>query len=61
MNSFTTFAAATNMYIILASFFVAALSVSGALFLIAEMYTPYSGIIKISSAPLRAAIAQLGM
>ncbi|MGA7856020.1 MAG: hypothetical protein WCA15_22055 [Candidatus Acidiferrales bacterium] len=45
---------------VVASFFIAALSVSGAIFLIVEMYTPYAGIIKISSAPLRFALAQLG-
>ena len=42
------------------SLIVAAVSVSGAIFLILEMYTPYSGVVQISSAPLRAAIAQLG-
>jgi len=40
--------------------FVAALSVSGAIFLILEMYTPFGGLIEISSAPLRAALAHLG-
>jgi hypothetical protein len=39
---------------------VAGLSVSGAIFLIFEMYTPFGGLIKISSAPLRATLAQLG-
>ena len=40
---------------------VCALSLSGAIFLILEMYEPYSGgLIQISSAPLRAALAQLG-
>jgi hypothetical protein len=34
--------------------------VSGAIFLILEMYTPYSGVVQVSSAPLRAALAQLG-
>lgn len=43
-----------------ASLFVASLSVSGAIFLILEMYTPYSGIIAISDKPLRASLAQLG-
>jgi hypothetical protein len=42
------------------SLFVSALSVSGAIFLILEMYTPYSGVIAVSSAPLRAALAHLG-
>lgn len=44
----------------IASLAVTALSVSGAIFLILEMYTPYAGMIQISSAPLRAALAQLG-
>jgi len=39
---------------------VSALSVSGAVLLILELYSPYGGIIKISSAPLRAALMQLG-
>jgi hypothetical protein len=45
---------------VLSSLFVSALSVSGAIFLILEMYTPYSGVIAVSSAPLRAALAHLG-
>jgi hypothetical protein len=40
--------------------FVSALSVSGAIFLIMEMYTPFSGLIQISSAPLHFALAHLG-
>jgi len=47
--------------IVISSFFVSALSVSGAIFLILEMYTPYAGLIHISSAPLRAALAHLGV
>jgi UDP-N-acetylmuramyl pentapeptide phosphotransferase/UDP-N-acetylglucosamine-1-phosphate transferase len=39
---------------------ISSLSVSGAIFLILEMYTPFSGLIKISSAPLRFALAHLG-
>ena len=46
--------------IVLASMFISALSVSGAIFLILEMYTPYAGLIQISSAPLRAALGHLG-
>ena len=42
------------------AFFFAALSVSGAIFLILEMYMPYAGIIHISSAALRGALAHLG-
>ena len=43
---------------VVSSLLVSALSVSGAIFLILEMYSPYSGLIRISSAPLRAAISQ---
>jgi len=42
------------------SMFVAAFSLSGAILLILEMFTPYSGLIRISSAPLHAALTQLG-
>jgi len=45
---------------VVASLLICALSVSGAILLILEMYTPYSGLIKISSAPLRSALANLG-
>jgi hypothetical protein len=45
---------------VVATWFVSALSVSGAIFLILEMYTPYSGLILVSSDPLRAALAHLG-
>jgi hypothetical protein len=40
--------------------FVSGLSVSGAIFLILEMYTPYGGLIEVSSAPLRFALGHLG-
>jgi hypothetical protein len=40
--------------------FICALSVAGALFLIVQMDQPYSGLIKISSAPVRAALSELG-
>jgi hypothetical protein len=43
-----------------AALFVSGLSVSGAIFLILEMYAPFSGWIKISSAPLHFALAHLG-
>jgi hypothetical protein len=39
---------------------VCGLSVSGAIFLILELYVPYGGLIAVSSAPLRNALAQLG-
>jgi hypothetical protein len=45
---------------VIAALFVAGLSVSGAILLILEMYSPYSGLIQISSAPLRFALAHLG-
>jgi len=40
--------------------FIAALSVAGSIYLILEMDQPYGGLIKISSAPLRTALAELG-
>lgn len=45
---------------VVVSLLVSALSVSGAIFLILEMYSPYGGIIHVSAAPLRAALAHLG-
>lgn len=45
---------------VIVSLLVAALSVSGAIFLILEMYSPYAGLIHVSSSPLRAALAHLG-
>jgi len=43
----------------LTALFVAALSVCIAIFLVDELYTPYSGLLRISSAPLRLAYATL--
>ena len=45
---------------VVSSLFISAMSVSGAIFLILEMYGPYAGVVQISSAPLRAALAHLG-
>ena len=45
---------------LLAIFFISALSVSGAIFLILEMYDPYQGLMRLSDAPLRAVLAHLG-
>jgi hypothetical protein len=42
------------------SLFASALAVCCAIFLILEMYQPYTGLIQVSSAPLRAALVQLG-
>jgi len=39
---------------------ICALSVSGAIFLILEMDQPFDGLLKLSDAPLRTALAQLG-
>jgi hypothetical protein len=43
----------------LTTFLIAALCVSGAIFLILEMYTPYNGLLRVSSAPLRIAYDSL--
>jgi hypothetical protein len=40
---------------------VSAFSVSCAILLILELYTPYTGLIAVSKSPLQAALAQLGM
>lgn len=45
---------------VIATLFLCALSVSGAIFMILELDQPFSGLIQISSAPLRSAIANLG-
>jgi len=45
---------------VVTSLLVAALSVSTAVLLVLNLYTPFSGLIKISDAPLRAALTQLG-
>lgn len=38
---------------------VSALALAGAIFLITEMYQPYTGFIRVSEAPVRAALAQM--
>jgi hypothetical protein len=45
---------------VITTLLVCSLSVSGAIFLILELDQPYEGLIHISSAPLRQALAQLG-
>lgn len=45
---------------VVTSLFVSALSVSAAILLILELRTPYQGLIRVSSAPLRAAFERLG-
>jgi len=45
---------------VIASLFIAALAVTGTIFLILEMYHPSAGMIRVSDAPLRSAMALLG-
>jgi hypothetical protein len=45
---------------VVASLLVSALSVTGAIFLILEMYSPFGGLIQVTNEPLRAALDQLG-
>lgn len=45
---------------VIAALLLCALSVAGAIFMILELDRPFGGLIEISSAPLRNAIAQLG-
>ena len=45
---------------VITALFVAGLSVSGAIFLILELYAPFGGLIEISSGPLRATLTRLG-
>jgi hypothetical protein len=56
--SFAIFAPRNLM--VVAGLFMAAFAVSGAILLILEMYHPQGGLIRLSEAPLRAALAQLG-
>jgi hypothetical protein len=45
---------------VFATLLVSAISVSFAIFLILELYSPYAGVIRLSDAPLRTALAHLG-
>ncbi len=45
---------------VIAALFVCALSVAGSVYLIVEMDQPYSGLIKLSSAPVVTALGELG-
>lgn len=45
--------------VVVVSLFASALAVCAAIFLILEMYQPYSGLIQVSDAPLLAALSQL--
>lgn len=57
-TSFGLFAPANAITV--TSLCVSALSVSSAIFLMLELYSPYKGLIQVSSAPLRAALERLG-
>jgi len=46
--------------LVVVGLFASALAVCAAILLILDMYQPYAGLIQVSSAPLRAALAQLG-
>jgi hypothetical protein len=46
--------------IVIAVLFVGALVLAGSIYLIVAMDQPYSGLIRISSEPLRSALAGLG-
>ena len=58
LASFGLFAPANAT--VITSMCICALSVSAAILLILEMYSPFAGLIQLSSAPLRAALAHLG-
>jgi hypothetical protein len=45
---------------VIATLLLCALSVSGAIYLILELDRPFSGLLQLSDAPLRNAIAHLG-
>ena len=45
---------------VIAAFFVCTLSVSGAIYLILELDRSFEGLLQFSSAPLHAALTQLG-
>ena len=45
---------------VVAAFLLSVAAVSGSLFVILEMSRPFEGLIKVSSAPMRYALSQLG-
>ena len=46
--------------VVVISLLFSAMALAGAIFLIAEMYQPYGGLISVSDAPLHAALARMG-
>jgi hypothetical protein len=57
-TSFGLFAPRNGTVIV--TLFLGALSVAGAMLLIAELYTPFQGMIRLSSAPVRSALELMG-
>jgi hypothetical protein len=57
-TSFGLFAPATKT--IFATLLACALAVSGAIFIIMAMYAPFSGVMKLSSSPIRNALSLIG-
>ena len=57
-GSFGLFARPNTTVIV--ALFVCALSLSSAIFLILELDQPFEGLVQISSAPMREALARLG-
>jgi hypothetical protein len=51
---------APTSYTVILSLLVCALSVSGAVFIVMEMYTPFRGIMRISSSPIHDALSRMG-
>lgn len=51
---------ATRNSTVVAALFLGAMSVAGAVYLIQEMNAPFSGLLRISDAPMRAVIDQVG-
>jgi hypothetical protein len=51
---------APNNSTVVVALALGAISISGAVYLMLEMYTPFQGLMQLSSAPLQEAIAQLG-
>jgi len=45
---------------VIVALLISALAVSAAIFIIMEMYTPFSGVLQISPAPIREALNQIG-
>jgi hypothetical protein len=46
--------------IVIATLFICAIAVSGALFLVLDLDSPFEGLLQIPSTPLRNALAHLG-